>query len=72
MSHEMERFLFKNHYPTSYSTMGYKYEKKVHASFDTYSLSVIEWKIITISVYDKNMGLKCSIQIGDWGLLRIG
>ena len=52
--------------------MGYKYEKKVHASFDTYSLSVIEWKIITISVYDKNMGLKCLIQIGDWGLLRIG
>ena len=38
-----------------YSTMGYEYGRKVHASIDTDSLSVMEWKMTTASVYDKNM-----------------
>ena len=40
-----------------YSTMGYEYGRKVHASIDTDSLSVMEWKITTASVYDKTIAL---------------
>ena len=35
--------------------MGYEYGRKVHAVIDTDSLSIMEWKITTASVYDKNM-----------------
>ena len=35
--------------------MGYEYGRKVHASIDTDSLSIQEWKITTASVYDKNI-----------------
>ena len=38
-----------------YSTMGYEYGRKVHASIDIDSLSIQEWKITTASVYDKNI-----------------
>ena len=41
-----------------YSTMGYEYGRKVHASIDTDSLSVMEWKITTASVYDKNIAFE--------------
>ena len=41
-----------------YSTMGYEYGRKVHAVIDTDSLSVMEWKITTASVYDKNMAFE--------------
>ena len=41
-----------------YGTMGYEYGRKVHASIDTDSLSVMEWKITTASVYDKNMAVE--------------
>ena len=50
----------KYKYPESswgYSTMGYEYGRKVHASIDTDSLSVMEWKITTASVYDKTIAL---------------
>ena len=33
-----------------YSTMDYEYGRKVHASIDTDSLSVMEWKINTASI----------------------
>ena len=41
-----------------YSTMGYEYGRKVHASIDTDSLSIQEWKITTASVYDKNIAFE--------------
>ena len=41
-----------------YSTMGYEYGRKVHASIDTDSLSVMEWTITTASAYDKNMAFE--------------
>ena len=41
-----------------YSTMGYEYGRKIHASIDTDSLSIQEWKITTASVYDKNMAFE--------------
>ena len=41
-----------------YGTMGYEYGRKVHAAIDTDSLSVMEWKITTASVYDKNMAVE--------------
>ena len=41
-----------------YSTMGYEYGRKMHASIDTDSLSIQEWKMTTASVYDKNMAFE--------------
>ena len=41
-----------------YSTMGYEYGRKIHASIDTDSLSIQEWKMTTASVYDKNMAFE--------------
>ena len=41
-----------------YSTMGYEYGRKMHASIDTDSLSIQEWEITTASVYDKNMAFE--------------
>ncbi|WMT55540.1 MULTISPECIES: transposase [Acidiplasma] len=41
-----------------YGTMGYEYGRKIHASIDTDSLSVMEWKMTTASVYDKNMAFE--------------
>ena len=41
-----------------YGTMGYEYGRKVHASIDANSLSVMECKINTASVYDKNMAFE--------------
>ena len=41
-----------------YSTMGYEYGRKVHAAIDADSLSVIEWKVTTASVYDKNIAFE--------------
>ncbi len=41
-----------------YSTMGYEYGRRVHASIDTDSLSIQEWKITTASVYDKNIAFE--------------
>ena len=41
-----------------YSTMGYEYGRKVHAAIDTDSLSVMEWKMTTASVYDKNIAFE--------------
>ena len=41
-----------------YSTMGYEYGRKVHAVMDTDSLSVMEWKTPTASVYDKNIAFE--------------
>ena len=40
-----------------YGTMGYEYGRKVHAVIDTDSLSVMEWKITTASVYDKKYSI---------------
>jgi hypothetical protein len=37
-----------------YGTMGYEYGRKIHASMDIDSLSIIDYKI-TVSVYDKNI-----------------
>ena len=41
-----------------YSTMGYEYGRKIHASIDTDSLSIQGWKITTASVYDKKMAFE--------------
>ena len=41
-----------------YSTMGYEYGRKVHAAIDADSLSVIEWKVTTASVYDRNIAFE--------------
>ena len=41
-----------------YGTMGYEYGRKVHAAIDTDSLSVMEWKTTTASVYDKNIAFE--------------
>ena len=49
-----------------YSTMGYEYGRKVHASIDTDSLSVMEWKITTASVYDKNMAFEMIDSVRDY------
>ena len=49
-----------------YGTMGYEYGRKVHASVDTDSLSVMEWKITTASVYDKNMAFPMIDSVRDF------
>ena len=49
-----------------YGTMGYEYGRKVHASIDTDSLSVMEWKITTASVYDKNMAFPMIDSVRDF------
>ena len=46
--------------------MGYEYGRKVHASIDTDSLSVMEWKITTASVYDKNMAFEMIDSVRDY------
>ena len=49
---------YKDHESSwGYGTRGYEYGRKVHASIDADSLSVMEWKITTASVYDKNIAL---------------
>ena len=46
---------YKDQYSSwGYGTMGYDYGRKIHASIDIYSLSIIDYKI-TASVYDKNI-----------------
>ena len=49
-----------------YSTMGYEYGRKVHAVIDTDSLSVMEWKTTTASVYDKNMAVEMIDSVRDF------
>ena len=49
-----------------YGTMGYEYGRKVHAVIDTDSLSVMEWKITTASVYDKNMAFPMIDSVRDF------
>ena len=59
----------KYKYPESswgYSTMGYEYGRKVHAVIDTDSLSVMEWKTTTASVYDKNMAVEMIDSVRDF------
>ena len=51
--------------------MGYEYGRKVHASIDTDSLSVIEWKITTASVYDKNMAFPMIDSVRDFRYILI-
>ncbi len=38
-----------------YGTMGHEYGRKLHASIDIDSLSIVDYKITTASVYDKNI-----------------
>ena len=45
--------------------MGYRYGRKVHAAIDIDSLSVIEWKITTASVYDKNIAFEMVDSVGN-------
>ena len=52
-----------------YSTMGYEYGRKVHASIDTDSLSIQEWKITTASVYDKNIAFEMSDSVMDYNYI---
>ena len=49
-----------------YGTMGYEYGRKVHASIDTDSLSIQEWKTTTASVYDKNMAFPMIDSVRDF------
>ena len=49
-----------------YGTMGYEYGRKVHAVIDTDSLSVMEWKMTTASVYDKNMAFPMIDSVRDF------
>ena len=49
-----------------YSTMGYEYGRKVHAVMDTDSLSVMEWKTPTASVYDKNIAFEMIDSVRDF------
>ena len=49
-----------------YSTMGYEYGREVHAVIDTDSLSVMEWKTTTASVYDKNMAFEMIDSVRDF------
>ena len=51
--------------------MGYEYGRKVHASIDTDSLSVMEWKITTASVYDKNMAFEMIDSVRDYRYILI-
>ena len=52
-----------------YSTMGYEYGRKVHASIDTDSLSIQEWKVTTASVYDKNMASEMIDSVRDYNYI---
>ena len=52
-----------------YSTMGYEYGRKVHASIDTDSLSIQEWKITTASVYDKNVAFEMIDSVRDYNYI---
>ena len=52
-----------------YSTMGYEYGRKVHASIDTDSLSIQEWKITTASVYDKNIAFEMIDSVRDYNYI---
>ena len=38
--------------------MGHEYGRKIHASIDTDSLSIMEWKMTTASVYDKTIAFE--------------
>ena len=52
-----------------YSTMGYEYGRKVHASIDTDSLSIMNWKITTASVYDKNITFEMIDSVRDYNYI---
>ncbi len=52
-----------------YSTMGYEYGRKIHASIDTYSLSIMNWKITTASVYDKNIVFEMIDSLRDYNYI---
>ena len=52
-----------------YSTMGYEYGRKLHAVMDTDSLSVMEWKMTTASVYDKNMEFEMIDSVGNYNYI---
>ena len=52
-----------------YSTMGYEYGRKMHASIDTDSLSIQEWKITTASVYDKNIAFEMIDSVRDYNYI---
>ena len=52
-----------------YSTMGYEYGRKIHASIDTDSLSIQEWKMTTASVYDKNIAFEMIDSVRDYNYI---
>ena len=52
-----------------YSTMGYEYGRKMHASIDTDSLSIMNWKITTASVYDKNIAFEMIDSVRDYNYI---
>jgi hypothetical protein len=52
-----------------YSTMGYEYGRKVHACIDTDSLSTMNWKITTASVYDKNIAFEMIDSVRDYNYI---
>ena len=52
-----------------YSTMGYEYGRKVHASIDTDSLSIMNWKVTTASAYDKNIAFEMIDSVRDYNYI---
>ena len=49
--------------------MGYECGRELHAVIDTDSLSVMEWKITTISAYDKNIAFQMIDSISNYNYI---
>ena len=55
-----------------YGTMSYEYGRKLPAVIDTDSLSVIEWKTTTASVYDKTMAFGMIDSVRNYNYILMG